>query len=624
MTGAQQYRQAYQRDLTAARDALGRFLRDDGTNVFDKKIWNDTVKATGADVNALLNSAAPGLQWFERALIRYHRCGDIGLPGFDEFAVPALAVGGETLGGETIKTRDDPGKEIVRLEGKWYDQQRSMNLASLRDLSSQLGLASTANGTQVSASEITQDLNGVAQAVPEYWQGQSGGATQDHLAGFHAHADQQTQYLQAVTAALNGLPEVLLQIVSDKANFIAGFNSEQLPVAGHAMRVGDEDPVSTIITVAAGQGTHNSLTTDREVVVEQFHLNTYTNADGYDKLIADTCKQWLTDHFRPAVQEAFKAFVHQCALADYYIRQAYKPVITLLDSHDTTPFPAPAQPGPSTPGPSTPGPSTPGPSTPGPSTPGPSTAPAATQPASTTPAATTPDLSSVLSGLGQLSSVGQTVGQLATQGISSLSGVIQQSLDGVLGQQDVSQQVSGSPTDGSAAPKPSAEFDLAGKHLKFEMGPNGELQVVTTDGGGQDTKYELKLDEQGRPTIAVAGQSPEAPQGENPAGAPAPGGPPPGDRHGEGQPAEPADQPPRGQQPPQQPPTPGPQHPGEQPPQATGDQNAHQPPPPAQQAPPPKVAPPSYRPVGNQSGPPVASPAQPIDSGAELSEAGPL
>ncbi|BCK58531.1 hypothetical protein [Nocardia wallacei] len=618
MSNPQQYQQAYESGLASTRSALERFLKEDGTNVFDKKIWSDKTKATGQDVNSLLDTGAPGLQWFERALIRYHRCGDVGLEGFGEFAIPPLDMGEGNIAAETIKTRAEPMEEIRRLEFRWYDQQRSMNLTSLRALSAQLQAASTGTGTQTSTADITRQLNGVAQAVPEHWQGQSGSATQDHLAGFHAHADQQSQYLQAVTAALSGLPEVLLQIVSDKANFIAGFDSEQLPVAGHAMRLGDEDPVSTIITVAARQGTAHSLRADREVAESQFHLGIYANEAGADDAVTDACKKWLTDHFRPAVQEAFKAFVHQCALADYYIRQAYKPVITLLDSHDTTPFPTPGQPGPSTPGPSTPGPSTPGPSTPGPSTPGPSTTDPSTTPDPTTPTSATPDLSSVISGLGQLSGVVQSLGDLATQGISSLSGVVQQGVDGVLALQDVAQQVPSDPAadDPTAGPHQSAEFDLAGKHLKFEMGPNGELQVVTTDGDGQHATYELRLDEQGRPIIAVDDRSPDAPTGESPAQ----GDQPPGGRHGDGQTA---DQPPQGLRPPQHP-SPGPQHTGDQPPKATGEQNAQHSPPPAQEPPPPTMAPPSYRPVGNQSGPPVTAPAQPIDSGAELSEAGPL
>lgn len=88
MSNPQQYQQAYESGLASTRSALERFLKEDGTNVFDKKIWSDKTKATGQDVNSLLDTGAPGLQWFERALIRYHRCGDVGLEGFGEFAIP--------------------------------------------------------------------------------------------------------------------------------------------------------------------------------------------------------------------------------------------------------------------------------------------------------------------------------------------------------------------------------------------------------------------------------------------------------------------------------------------------------------------------------------------------------
>ncbi|MFF0494603.1 hypothetical protein ACFYTQ_36765 [Nocardia sp. NPDC004068] len=352
MTNPRQYEQTYEGGLDKARKDLERFLREDGANVFnpDQPIWNDKAKITGTDVNALLDSAAPGLQWFELALVRYHRVYEIvKLPGFDRIDVPALDLGGEKVGAETIDAAGDPMKEIRRLEFKYYDQQRSMNLASLRELSSRITTAAVGNDARSGAAQVTADLSSVATAVPEYWQGQSGAAASDHLVGFHAHAEQQAQYLQAVSAALTGLPDVLLQIVRDKASFVAGFDSPQCPVAGHAMRLsGFEDPVSQIITVAANQ--HDANYNTPEAVKQQFHLVELKAARDFGK-IRDISQQWLSDHFRFAVQEAFTAFVHQCALADYYIRQAYKPVIELLDSHDQAPFPKPRdEPAPNPPG----------------------------------------------------------------------------------------------------------------------------------------------------------------------------------------------------------------------------------------------------------------------------------
>ncbi|MGY2063614.1 hypothetical protein ACW9HQ_52690, partial [Nocardia gipuzkoensis] len=136
MTKPQDYEKAYQSGLSKARGDLERFLKEDGKSSFsgtgDQAIWNDKPKTAGADVKTLLDAAAPGLQWFERALIRYHRVHDVvGLAGFDSIVVPPLTLdGGEQVGGETINAKADPDAEIRRLEFKWYDQQRSMNLDS--------------------------------------------------------------------------------------------------------------------------------------------------------------------------------------------------------------------------------------------------------------------------------------------------------------------------------------------------------------------------------------------------------------------------------------------------------------------------------------------------------------
>lgn len=140
-------------------------------------------------MNELLDQGAVGLEWFRLALVRYHRVGEVvKLPGFDRIVVPAVPVDGGTIPVEPIDTTADPNKTMIALEGRYYDQQRSMNLDSLRKLSSEITGAALGAGDRAGAVDITGDLAGVAGAVPEAWQGQGGTAAQDHLAGFHAHA----------------------------------------------------------------------------------------------------------------------------------------------------------------------------------------------------------------------------------------------------------------------------------------------------------------------------------------------------------------------------------------------------------------------------------------------------
>ncbi|MFQ6397078.1 hypothetical protein ACLMAJ_26905 [Nocardia sp. KC 131] len=275
MTTPQQYERQYQANLDKAQQDLARFLKEDGNSVFDKAIWNDKPKLTDSDVNKLLDQAAPGLEWFRLALVRYHRVWDVlKLPGFDSIVVEPLTVDGTAVGGERVDTIKDPNDEMRRLEGTYYDQQRSMKLDSLRSLATALDGASSGTDSHPSTTDITTDLAGVKDAVPEAWKGNAGGAAQDYLAGLHAHADQQSQYLQAVAAAVNGLPDVLLQIVRDKADFVAAFDSSQCPVAGHAMRLGgSEDPVSTIISVASESTTWGYLYGEtNQKAADQFHM----------------------------------------------------------------------------------------------------------------------------------------------------------------------------------------------------------------------------------------------------------------------------------------------------------------------------------------------------------------
>ncbi len=484
MTKPQEYEKAYQSGLSKARGDLERFLEEDGKSSFsgkgDQAIWNDKPKTTGADVKTLLDDAAPGLQWFERALIRYHRVHDVvGLPSFDSIVVPPLNLGGEQVGGETIDAKTDPDAEIRRLEFKWYDQQRSMNLASLRQLADSLRRASSANDAQVSAEDVTRDLNGVATAVPEVWQGTGGVAAQDHLAGLHAHADQQTRYLQSVTAALDGLPDVLLQIVRDKAAFIAGFDSPQCPVAGHAMRLsGGEDPVSNIITVAAESTTTGYLLGETNGrAAEQFHMTDVGpgSSDGAHK-IREACRTWLSEHFGPAVREAFIAFVHQCALADYYIRQAYKPVVDLLDSHDSTPFPKPQEQNPAPAQPTAPASTTPASTTPASVT--------STTPTSTTPTTTT-QTTTQTNPLQTLSSLASQASQTVQQGISQLQSMAQQASSALTTNTAGTGDASGSKT--------LATVDLPGGKLSLAQASDGSLTATVTGSDGKSHRYSMGI-----------------------------------------------------------------------------------------------------------------------------------
>ncbi|MBY8855891.1 hypothetical protein K7711_05320 [Nocardia sp. CA2R105] len=472
---------------------MTRWLQDDGTNHLEQ-VWSSNTDIRGTDIKSMLDEAAFGLEWFRLALVRYNRAGQVlGGNGFGSFVVAPLNIGGISVGGETVEP-GDPDGEMRRLEYKYYDQQRGMNPESMRTLATQLQAAGSGTGTNASTDAITSELAGVKNAVPEAWEGSAGNAAQDYLAGFHAHADQQNKYLQAVASAMSGLPDVLLQIVREKAAFVVGFNSADCPVAGHAMRLGEhggEDPVSKIITVA-GEGFWGYLNDANDEVERQFHLGVGPgSSDGAHKL-RDKSKEWLTDHFAPAVREAFTAFIHQCALSDYYIKQAYKPVMDLLDNQDTTTFPKPQDPAKDTNqqnGPSASGTSNSNTSTasvdqskvPSTSTTPTSVNPSSSQsnPLSTLLSQAEQTLQTASSGVSQLTSALQS-------GASQLSSVLQSGMSGIFG----NTTAAASSTNGS---KNLASFNIGGEKVSMTQGSDGSITTTVTGLDGKSQKYTMGI-----------------------------------------------------------------------------------------------------------------------------------
>ncbi|WP_157116544.1 hypothetical protein [Nocardia vaccinii] len=467
-----------------AQNNLTRWLAEDDTGKFTKTIWNPNVNVSGTTADELLNGAVPGLEWFERALVRYHRVHDVlNLSEFARIDIPADP--SIDFAGEIVDATKEPlGKdgEIRRLEVRWFDQQRGMSVQSLQSLADRLKAAASGSGSDASLEKVTEDVAGVANAVPEVWQGPSGDIAQDHMAGFHSYASQQSQYVQALASALEGVPDVILEIVRDKAVFIAKFASDQLPVAGHAMKLGggSEDPVSQIISIATG--TVNNSESDT-VVQYQFHTTITDHA-------SDTCKKWLTEHFGPAVREAFTVFIHQCAAADYYIKQAYKPVTDLLDGKDTTTVPKAKdtnqQNGPSASGTSNSNTSTASvdqsktPSTTTPTTPT-SVNPSSSQsnPLSTFLSQAEQTLQTASSGVSQLTSALQS-------GASQLSSVLQSGMSGIFG----NTTAAASSTNGS---KTLASFNIGGEKLSMTQGSDGSITTTVTGLDGKSQQYTMGI-----------------------------------------------------------------------------------------------------------------------------------
>lgn len=348
------YERAYSADLSTAHGELDRYLRQDGASVFMQPAWNDSPQVSGSTVNALLDAGMAGHEWFTRMIVRAHRAAHI-FPGLDKITIPAVQVNGAVAVNETsIDILADPATTTRRLQAMYYDLQRGTDLDSMRALAAKLKAASDGSA------DMLADLEHVATALPEVWQGASATAAFDHLTGLHTHTAHRTQYLHQVGEALNTATDVIEHVVRDKATFFAGFNTSQMPIAGHAMRVsatdpGGNDPVSIILTVASERRNgitifgHSALIKDERAAANQLHIPDPTDDEEWmlqyavhlpdfgsfphsaaGVAVINACENWIVNHLFPAARAALEAYVKICGLGDFYIKQAYKDVLNLL------------------------------------------------------------------------------------------------------------------------------------------------------------------------------------------------------------------------------------------------------------------------------------------------------
>ncbi|WP_194834121.1 hypothetical protein [Nocardia sp. XZ_19_369] len=316
----------------------------------------------------------------------------------------------------------------------------------------------------------------------------------------------------------------------------------------------------------------------------------------YRDRIQQRCRDWLDKVFQPDYTAKVRKFSEVCDLTDQGVENVYEPLIGALNQVPDTAYPRPAgmpvpeqpksegtpkdtalptQPGnptvptvpagtPATPvslapsAPASPSPSTPStpaspsvPSTPAsPSTPESPSTPASTSNQGTpstpsvpsTPTVQVPNTSS-LEGLPALSQVANQLSPLASgisnlvdAGISSLTGIIKDGVDGAvqLVEDVIDPSQADRDHDGKPDGKPAAEFDVAGKHLKFEMGPDGQLTLMMSEADGKTQEFSLRLDEHGMPVLEMSepkdGSPAEKPSPTDPApSAPSAEKPPPAD-----------------------------------------------------------------------------------------------
>ncbi|WP_433599650.1 hypothetical protein ACQPXH_29160 [Nocardia sp. CA-135953] len=444
---------------------------------------------SGKNVDAILDTGSSGLQFFAQLIERYEK-----------------AFG------------HDPSSTLNQIYAR-YDEQRGMNLEKLANtataLRSTLNEADTQWDTQYALS----------QKLDTIWQGQAAGAAKYMFGQQLTMAEEDRRKARAALDAITTVVPKLRSAVQSKADHV-----HELASSSGEVKVDGKSP-SDIDEIIKGANTGWSDFSWEDVGIT-YAYGTPTFGVGSviagAKLVFDrestkkVSRKWLDDVFKKKFEDTLTNFVDKCNSTDTAIKEAYPLLVKAMEELDSNPYPRPQGTATdktpsnnnnpttnnSTTASSTPGPGT----TPSTNTSTPTTTTTATTPTTTTTATTpttTTTASNLLSGLSsltsaasQLTSLAQTVGQ----GLTSLGTSIKDGIDNAV--QEIEKTLDPTSTedkDGDGKPDDNssgAEFDLGGKHLKFEMGQDGQLKLVSTDADGKSHEYSLKLDENGAPVIS--------------------------------------------------------------------------------------------------------------------------
>ncbi|MFI6171568.1 hypothetical protein ACIBCN_32655 [Nocardia sp. NPDC051052] len=549
---------------------------------------------------------------------------------------------------------------------KRFYEQNGLNEDNLYNASVRLQEVLQKAGVQVDNQRVA------AQALPSLWQGQAAEAAIRMLNQQVGQADADWKTAGTAWRALAGSIAALRTAVKIKADVVLHIleNGEGVKIDGKTPE--DVDDIISGTSIAWSNITENSLLSKLRRLFPELDedgpsgdLVLLVPGTGYQDRIKQRCRDWLDKVFQPDYTAKVQKFSTACDLTDQAVKNVYEPLIGALNEVPDTAYPRPAAAGPpqpkddgaptaqpgnpaapvvpasTAPAPSTPSaPSTPAspsasPSTPAsPSVPASTTAPASTgiPSAPSTPATpTTPTVpnTSSLEGLpalsqvaSQLSPLTSGISHLVESGISSLSGMVSDGVDnavkmveGIIDPTQVDKDGDGKP-DG----KPAAEFDVAGKHLKFEMSPDGQLKLMMSEADGKAQEFSVRLDEHGMPVIEVHESKDEpAPEEKQPPASAAekPSQVPPGEKPSPGESPAPASPGEKSAPTDSTPTAPVPEKPSHAPEENSGQPNARVGTPPPMR----RGEDGEHRP---KRMPGEQNPDAPFDSGAELAEAGPM
>lgn len=441
---------------------------------------------------------------------------------------------------------------------KRFYEQNGLNEDRLYNASVRLQEILQGAGVEVDKQRVA------AQALPSLWQGQAAEAAIGMLNQQVGQADADWKAAGTAWRALAGSIAALRTAVKIKADVVLHIleNGEGVKIDGKTPE--DVDDIISGTSIAWSNITENSLLSKLRRLFPELDedgpsgdLVLLVPGTGYQDRIKQRCRDWLDKVFQPDYAAKVQKFSTACDLTDQAVVNVYEPLIGALNQVPDTAYPRPAampvpqqptsdgtpkdtaQPGnptaPTVPASAAPAPSTPSvPSTPAspsapaspmvpastatPSTPSVPSTPPTTPTTSTTP--TVPNTSS-LEGLPALSQVASQLSPLTSglstlveSGISSLSGMVTDGVDnavkmveGIIDPMQVDKDGDGKPD------QPAAEFDVAGKHLKFEMS-DGQLKLMMSEADGKAQEFSVRLDEHGMPVIEMHEPKDDAAPGE--------------------------------------------------------------------------------------------------------------
>lgn len=431
-----------------------------------------------------------------------------------------------------------PYKSKEELEAR-YDEQRGMNLTKLAGTRDALAVALKEAQTQL------QTQQNCATRLQQVWSGGSASSTAHAMVADQVkYAGADVEAAQKVVDAMSAMITQVHDAVVDKASLVYHIPATDGGKPKFEIDHRSPSDIQTMIDICKAQKWVSKAQVqaldgwfaDRAIIPYTEHGNdTWYKDDPKDensisenpgKITQISAQYWMDKIFKPEVDSRLGIFDNACTTTDNTINQSYKLVTDAMNAVHDTRYPRPATQNAAP-------------------APAPSPSPSPSPSKSTTTASTTTDdsgdkttttsptknnntnnsnsnnsnLSTTLSSLASqassltstassaLNGLGSTLNSVVTQGesaISALSGQIEKGIDGVL------KSASGA---SGASGKSVAEFDIAGKHVKLGLGVQGGLSLDLSDTAGEDKTYTLKLDEHGMPVISTEDHGASGPHG---------------------------------------------------------------------------------------------------------------